>query len=42
MSASARVFAAVCFRWVIATHVYPAHGPATTIGIERRGNPFLR
>jgi len=25
-----------------ATHVYPAHGPATTIGIERRCNPFLR
>ncbi|MHB9024867.1 MAG: MBL fold metallo-hydrolase [Armatimonadota bacterium] len=25
-----------------ATCVYPAHGPATTIGIERRCNPFLR
>ncbi|MHB9133877.1 MAG: MBL fold metallo-hydrolase [Armatimonadota bacterium] len=25
-----------------ATRVYPAHGPATTIGIERRCNPFLR
>ncbi|HEY3379501.1 MAG TPA: MBL fold metallo-hydrolase [Armatimonadota bacterium] len=25
-----------------ATRVYPAHGPATTIGIERRANPFLR
>jgi len=25
-----------------ATRVYPAHGPATTIGIERRHNPFLR
>jgi glyoxylase-like metal-dependent hydrolase (beta-lactamase superfamily II) len=25
-----------------ATRVYPAHGPATTIGIERRYNPFLR
>jgi len=25
-----------------AVHAYPAHGPATTIGIERRCNPFLR
>lgn len=25
-----------------ATRVYPAHGPATTIGIEKRCNPFLR
>lgn len=25
-----------------ATAVYPGHGPATTIGAERRGNPFLR
>lgn len=24
------------------TVVYPGHGPATTIGEERRGNPFLR
>jgi hydroxyacylglutathione hydrolase len=24
------------------TAVYPGHGPATTIGTERRGNPFLR
>ena len=24
------------------TVVYPGHGPATTIGDERRGNPFLR
>lgn len=24
------------------TRVYPAHGPATTIGIERRSNPFVR
>ncbi|HOF89522.1 MAG TPA: MBL fold metallo-hydrolase [Armatimonadota bacterium] len=24
------------------TRVYPAHGPATLIGVERRGNPFLR
>jgi glyoxylase-like metal-dependent hydrolase (beta-lactamase superfamily II) len=23
------------------TVVYPGHGPGTTIGIERRGNPFL-
>ena len=23
------------------TKVYPGHGPATTIGTERRGNPFL-
>lgn len=25
-----------------AVRVYPAHGPATTIGVERRYNPFLR
>ena len=25
-----------------ATVVYPGHGPATTIGAERRGNPFLQ
>lgn len=24
------------------TVVYPGHGPGTTIGTERRGNPFLR
>jgi glyoxylase-like metal-dependent hydrolase (beta-lactamase superfamily II) len=24
------------------TQVIPGHGPATTIGEERRGNPFLR
>jgi hydroxyacylglutathione hydrolase len=24
------------------THVLPGHGPETTIGVERRGNPFLR
>ena len=24
------------------TPVYPGHGPETTIGTERRGNPFLR
>ncbi len=24
------------------TAVYPGHGPETTIGTERRGNPFLR
>lgn len=25
-----------------AVHAYPAHGPATTLGIEQRCNPFLR
>ena len=30
------------FRLGDATRVYPAHGPATSIGIERRCNPFLR
>jgi len=24
------------------TIVHPGHGPATTIGDERRGNPFLQ
>jgi len=24
------------------TKVYPGHGPATTIGEERRNNPFLQ
>jgi glyoxylase-like metal-dependent hydrolase (beta-lactamase superfamily II) len=24
------------------TVVYPGHGPATTIGAERRSNPFLQ
>jgi glyoxylase-like metal-dependent hydrolase (beta-lactamase superfamily II) len=24
------------------TKVFPGHGPATTIGVERRKNPFLR
>lgn len=24
------------------TIVYPGHGPETTIGVERRGNPYLR
>jgi glyoxylase-like metal-dependent hydrolase (beta-lactamase superfamily II) len=23
------------------TKVYPGHGPATTIGVERKGNPFI-
>lgn len=27
--------------WPDATRVYPGHGPATTIGRERRSNPFL-
>ena len=25
-----------------ATRLFPGHGPETTIGAERRGNPFLR
>ena len=24
------------------TTVYPGHGPATTVGDEKRGNPFIR
>lgn len=24
------------------THVLPGHGPATTLGVEKRANPFLR
>jgi len=24
------------------TIVYPGHGPQTTIGTEKKGNPFLR
>ncbi|HEX5138338.1 MAG TPA: MBL fold metallo-hydrolase [Planctomycetota bacterium] len=31
----------VFLSWPDATRVYPGHGPATTIGRERRGNPFL-
>jgi glyoxylase-like metal-dependent hydrolase (beta-lactamase superfamily II) len=32
----------VLFRFPDNTPVYPGHGPATTIGEERRGNPFLQ
>jgi len=28
--------------WPDETVVYPGHGPATTIGHERRTNPYLR
>jgi glyoxylase-like metal-dependent hydrolase (beta-lactamase superfamily II) len=31
----------VFLSWPDATRVYPGHGPATTIGRERRTNPFL-
>jgi len=31
----------VFLAWPDATRVYPGHGPATTIGRERRSNPFL-
>lgn len=31
----------VFLSWPDATRVYPGHGPATTIGRERRSNPFL-
>jgi glyoxylase-like metal-dependent hydrolase (beta-lactamase superfamily II) len=32
----------VLFRFGDAARVYPGHGPSTTIGHERRTNPFLR
>jgi glyoxylase-like metal-dependent hydrolase (beta-lactamase superfamily II) len=32
----------VLFRFPDSTRVYPGHGPATTIGVERQSNPFLR
>jgi hydroxyacylglutathione hydrolase len=32
----------VLFRFPDATRVYPGHGEPTTIGIEKRTNPFLR
>jgi hydroxyacylglutathione hydrolase len=31
----------VFLSWPDATRVYPGHGPSTTIGRERRSNPFL-
>jgi glyoxylase-like metal-dependent hydrolase (beta-lactamase superfamily II) len=31
----------VFLSWPDATRVYPGHGPATTIGRERKSNPFL-
>jgi glyoxylase-like metal-dependent hydrolase (beta-lactamase superfamily II) len=31
----------VFLAWPDATRVYPGHGPATTIGRERKSNPFL-
>ncbi len=31
----------VFLKWPDATRVYPGHGPATTIGRERKSNPFL-
>jgi len=31
----------VLFAFGDAARVYPGHGPATTIGQERRSNPFL-
>jgi glyoxylase-like metal-dependent hydrolase (beta-lactamase superfamily II) len=31
----------VLFAFGDAARVYPGHGPATTIGQERRTNPFL-
>jgi glyoxylase-like metal-dependent hydrolase (beta-lactamase superfamily II) len=32
----------VLFRFPDETVVYPGHGEPTTVGIERRTNPFLR
>ena len=36
-----RTLKEVFLAWPDATRVYPGHGPATTIGRERRSNPFL-
>ncbi|MCK6458288.1 MAG: MBL fold metallo-hydrolase [Planctomycetes bacterium] len=36
-----RTLREVFLAWPDATRVYPGHGPATTIGKERRSNPFL-
>jgi glyoxylase-like metal-dependent hydrolase (beta-lactamase superfamily II) len=36
-----RTLQEVFLMWPDATRVYPGHGPATTIGRERRSNPFL-
>jgi hypothetical protein len=32
----------ITYQWgTTVTTVYPGHGPKTTVGAERRGNPFL-
>jgi len=36
-----RTLQEVFLAWPDETVVYPGHGPSTTIGAERRGNPFL-
>ena len=33
--------ASICLTLPDDTHVLPGHGPRTTIGAERAGNPFL-